>query len=84
MTEDLAKVRQLSEGDLILNHWDVVQFLPYRSVCDVLFNHLAYPYFWYPPYLSVQEYFERSEKTLSQSPAFASPQKQIAGDGLEK
>ena len=69
---------------LLLNRWDVVEFLPYLSVCDVLFNHLTHPYLQYSPYPSVQEDFERSEKRLSQRPAFSSPQKQIAGDGLEK
>ena len=71
--EDLSKVHQLSEGDLVLNRWDVVEFLPYLIVCYVLFDYLTHPYLRYPPYPSVQEDFKRSEKRLSQSPAFLSP-----------
>ena len=83
-TEDIAKVRQLSEGDLVLNRWYVVEFFPYLSVCDVLFNRLTHLYLQYLTYPSVQEDFEISKKRLSQIPAFVFPNKQIAGDGLEK
>ena len=68
-TEDLAKVSQLSEGNLVLDRWNVVELFPYLGVCDVLFEYLTHLYLQYSPYTSMQEYFEVSVSSYNMTPS---------------
>ena len=74
-----------NEGDLefcnlFLDDGDVKEPLPYLCIYDSLLFLFCHFYPQNSSHTSVQEYFQIGKEGYAQSPAFASPEKDIAWD----
>ena len=76
----LSNEGELAFCKLVLDGGDVKEYLPYLFVSDSLLLHFCHVYPQSSSYTSVQEYFQLGKEGCAQSPAFTSPEEEIAWD----